>query len=513
MSQDKEILAHLARGESQRHIAAGLHVSRNTVARVAAAAKQSSLSSSMWEKLSEVELHQQLFPASAVTPVPVMPDFNYIHRELLRNGVTLKLLWEEYVDSCRQGNQLYFRYSQFCKRYRDHVEQNNLTMHIRHKPGDRIMVDWTGTKIPLGNHASSHRCFAYLFVAVLPFSMYCYAEAMPDMKLSSWIKAHSHAFQFFGGVSRLLVCDNLKTGVTKNSKYGDPILNATYKEMAEHYHSALLPARVLAPRDKAAVEGTVGDFTTSIIARLRNDIFLTLPDLNRAVARQLKAFNERPFEKREGSRSSVFQKEEASFLQPLPSVPFEYAEWKTVTVSFDYHVCIDHQYYSVPFQLVHKRVEARITSTLVEIYYRKKRVAIHHRLFGRRHQYATLPEHMPPNHQLYSLWNGNRFRRWADKIGPSTKTVIEARLHAYAVEEQAYKSCIAMLKLAETYTDERLEHACRLALQKDPTPSYSYLKNILAHGLDKEATPPAKPRKAHAFLRGAAYYGGASHEE
>lgn len=173
MSQDKEILAHLARGESQRHIAAGLHVSRNTVAKVAAAAKRLSLSPSAWETLSETELHQQIFPTSAATSVPIIPNYKYIHRELLRSGVTLKLLWEEYVDNCRQGNQLYFRYSQFCKRYRDHVEQNNLTMHIRHKPGDRLMVDWTGTKILLGSPASSHRCFAYLFVAVLPFSMYC----------------------------------------------------------------------------------------------------------------------------------------------------------------------------------------------------------------------------------------------------------------------------------------------------------------------------------------------------
>lgn len=229
MSKDKEILAHLAQRESQRHIAAALHVSRNTVAKVVAAAKHLSLSSTEWKELAESELHQKLFPASASEPVPVMPDFCYIHRELLRSGVTLKLLWEEYVDSCRQSHQLYFRYSQFCKRYRDHVEQNNLTMHIRHKPGDRIMVDWTGTKLPLGNPASSKRCSAYLFVAVLPFSMYCYAEAMSDMKLPSWIKAHIHAFHFFGGVSRLLVCDNLKTGVTRNSKYGAPILNATQR--------------------------------------------------------------------------------------------------------------------------------------------------------------------------------------------------------------------------------------------------------------------------------------------
>lgn len=512
MSKDKEILVHLARGESQRHIAGALHVSRNTVAKIVAAAKRLGLQSADWKQLSEEALHQELFPKQVKVSVPLMPDFNYIHRELLRNGVTLKLLWEEYVDSCRQGNQPYFRYSQFCKRYRDHVEQHNLTMHIRHKPGDRLMVDWTGTRILLGNKASSRREYAYLFVAVLPFSMYCYAEAMPDMKLPSWIRAHIHAFQFFGGIPRLLVCDNLKTGVTRHPKYEDPILNPTYKEMAAYYHTALLPARILAPRDKAAVEGTVGDLTTSIIAKLRNETFLTLKDLNHAVAHQLQLFNERPFEKREGSRSSVFQDEESSFLQPLPSSPYEYADWKVFTVGLDYHICVDHQYYSVPFQLVHKKVDVRLTSTLVEIFYHKERVALHQRLMGQRHQYSTQQEHMPPNHQLYGLWDGKRFLRWAENIGPSAKAVIRARLQAYEVEEQAYKSCIALLKLAEAYSNERFEMACALALQKDSSPRYSYLKNILAQNLDQQK-PAREPGHAHAFLRGAAYYGGVSHEK
>ena len=188
------------------------------------------------------------------------------------------------------------------------------------------MVDWAGTRMYLGNKTSGHTSCAYLFVATLSFSMYCYAEAMPDMKMASWIKAHVHAFNLFGGVARLMVCDNLKTGVICNRKHEDPQLNPVYKELATYYNTALLPARILAPKDKAAVEGTVGNLTTAVIARLRNCTFFTLKEMNRAVAIALQDFNERPFEKREGSRRSVLLEEVQSFLKPLPAVAYEYAE-------------------------------------------------------------------------------------------------------------------------------------------------------------------------------------------
>lgn len=513
MSQDKEILTLLAQGSSQRRIAAGLHVSRNTVARVASAATECGVAIEALLRLSESDVHAKLFPEDAAAPQTVLPDFAHVHKELLRNGVTLKLLWEEYADKCRQGRVPYLGYSQFCKRYGDFVEANNLTMHIRHKPGDRLMVDWAGTKMRIGNPSSGQTAYAYLFVATLPFSMYCYAEAMPDMKMPSWIKAHVHAFGFFGGSTRLLVCDNLKTGVISHRKHEDPQLNPVYKELAEHYGTALLPARVLAPKDKAAVEGTVGALTTAIIARLRNQTFLTLQELNHAVTKALQAFNERPFEKREGSRRSVFLEEEQPFLKALPCTPYEYAEWKQATVALDYHVCVDHQYYSVPFRYVHKKVDVRICGGIIEVFFQKERIATHQRLFGKRHQYATLPEHMPPNHQMYSLWDGKRFLRWAAKVGPAAQQVIQKRLASYQVEEQAYKSYIALLKLADKYTPERLEKACALALEKDHAPRYSYISSILKQKQDVTEQDAQKQMASHAFLRGAAYYGGQSHED
>ena len=324
-------------------------------------------------------MHKQLFPAEELELQPAMPNFSYIHKELLRNGVTLKLLWEEYVDQYRSSSKPYLCYSQFCKRYRDYVEANNLT--------------------------------------------------------------------------------------------------------------------------------------TAITARLRNSTFLTLKDLNRAVAKELDTFNERPFTKREGSRRSVFLEEEQVYLHPLPTAVYEYADWTKATVSPDYHICVDHQYYSVPYQYVRKKVDVRLTGTAVEVFYQKTRIAMHARLTGKRHQYSTIAEHMPQNHQLYSLWDGKRFLRWAESVGPSTEQVIRHRLQAYQVEEQSYKSCIALLKLAETYTPQRLEQACALALSKDQAPRYNFIHGILQRKLDIKEQDTQKKLSQHAFIRGAAYYGGQYHEK
>lgn len=513
MSQDKEIVRRLSLGESQRRIAAELHVSRNTIRRICSVLEQQHMELEPLLGKSEAEVHQLFFPPEADAPAALLTDCQRIHKELLRKGVTLKLLWEEYADRCTDGNLPHLSYSQFCRQYHAFVEERNLTMHIRHKPADRIMVDWAGGVLRIGNPDAGQRSKAYLFVAVLPFSMYGYAEAMPDMKLASWIRAHIHAFRFFGGVARLLICDNLKTGVIRHRNSEDPLLNPVYKEMAEHYGTALLPARVLAPKDKAAAESTVGSLTTTISARLRDRTFLTLRDLNAAVWKELQKFNEAPFQKRDGSRLSAFQEEEAPFLKPLPAVEYECAEWQKATVGIDYHVCVAHQYYSVPYQYVHKKVDARLTSAAVEILYDGERIAMHPRLIGRRHQYSTFPEHMPKEHQLYALWDGPRFLRWAKQVGPSAHEVIRQRLQSYPVEEQAYRICIALLKLAETYTTERLEHACALALQKDTEPGYNLIHGILKQKLDIEAEANAPKDDGHAFLRGAAYYGGEHHGE
>lgn len=512
MSKEKEILQRFFKGESQRSIAAVLQVSRNTVAKVIRACHEHRIDAASLDGMDLDALHHHLFPEKADLPCQLPPDYEFIHKELLKSGVTLKLLWEEYVADCRQANKLYFMYSQFCKRYRDFVEQHNLTMHIHHKPAERLMVYWAGTTLPLYNPETGAVTKAYLFVATLPFSMYCYAEACRDIKEASWIQAHMHLMDFLGGSARLLVSDNLRTGIISHRKHEDPIANRAYQDFADHYGMALLPARVLAPKDKAAVEGRVGQVTTHIIAKLRNHQFFDLYEMNMAIRETLENFNNAPFQKKEGSRSSVFTDEECPFLRPLPQCPYEYAEWRKSTVQLNYHITLDYQNYSVPYEYVRKRVDVRLTSHIVEIYSEGRRIASHKRLIGRRAQYSTLEEHMPKNHQLYSQWDGNRFRRWSAKCGNSVHTVVERLLASYRVEEQAYKSCLSLLKLSDKYGSQRLETACELALQQVPSPRYKLIQNILVTQQDIKIEKPAS-RSQNAFVRGAAYYGGEHHGE
>lgn len=517
MSKEKQILQLRAKGYSQRRIADALKVSRNTVAKVFSAADKHPVPIQELTSMEEAKLHPILFPEEAQIPALVPPDYDYIHKELLKNGVTLKLLWEEYVDSCRHSEKPPYMYSQFCKLYQDHVNRNRLTMHIHHKPGDKIMVDWVGTPLPLFDKITGTSCKVYLFVATLPFSMYCYAKACLTMKEEDWINAHINMFEYLGASTRLLIPDNLKVGVLSHKKYEDPVINRAYQELADHYRAALLPARVLAPKDKAAVEGCAGQLTSHIIAKLRNRQFFDISELNRAILNELSKFNYADFQKKDGSRHSVFQEEERPFMQELPQYPYEFASWKTATVQLNYHIAIDYQNYSVPYEYVKKKIDVRYTKSMVEIFYKGTRICSHKRLIGRRGQYSTCIDHMPVNHQLYSEWDAARFLKWAGSIGPSTKEVVQKLFASYRVEEQAYKGCLSLLKLADKYTTDRLENACRIALTRIPSPRYKNIRLILESGQDAAnktySAPTEKPSaNKYAYVRGASYYGGDSHE-
>jgi transposase len=437
----------------------------------------------------------------------------------LKSGVTLKLLWEEYVDTCRRSKKPPYMYSQFCKLYQDYVNQHRLTMHIRHKPGDKLMVDWVGTHLPLYDKLTGKSCKVYLFVAILPFSMYCFAKACLTMKEEDWINVHISMYKYFGASTRLLIPDNLKTGILSNKKYEDPIVNRAYQELVEHYQTAILPARVLAPKDKAAVEGTAGQVTSHIIAKLRNRQFFDINEMNAAIRKELDRFNHNKFQKRDGSHYSVFMEEEFPFMQPLPKYPYEFAQWKTATVQLNYHIAIDYQNYSIPYEYVKKKVDVRYTKNMIEVFYKGSRICSHKRLYGRRGQYSTVIDHMPANHQLYSEWDSARFLKWATGIGDSTKEVVQKLFDSYRVEEQAYKGCLSLLKLADKYSPERLENACRIALIRIPNPRHKNIRLILESGQDKKGDGilqshcSSSVSNKYACVRGAAYYGGGSHEE
>jgi transposase len=302
------------------------------------------------------------------------------------------------------------------------------------------------------------------------------------------------------------VPDNLKTGVVKHTK-SEIILNRSYREMAEHYGTAIMPARVYTPRDKSTVEGAVGIVSSYILAAIRNQRFFTLRELNEAIKNRLHSMNHKPFQKKDGSRALMFNEERVTLL-PLPINAYEMATWKTATVSFNYHIEVDGRYYSVPFEYIKRRVDVRVTRHVVEVFFEANRICSHVRLYDTKVKYSTQESHMPPNHQQYIQWNGERFRKWAAKIGQKTAAVVESILAGYKVEQQGYRACMALLKMSDTYSPERLEAACSKALHYTPRPSYKSIQTILKSGQDKiseESAAPAQPNE-FGFTRGSAYY-------
>jgi transposase len=508
MTAYREILRLASLGINHAQISRSTGHSRQTVVSTLKKAERNGIRYADIANLSDKDL-TRLFTDSTARINYKMPDYDYIHKELGKSGVTLGLLWMEYCEECRANGELPYQSTQFGKYYADYVKKTNATMHINRKPGEAMEVDWVGDTISVRNVNTGGDIVAYVFVAALSYSGYAYVEAFFSMDMECWIKAHVNAYEHFGGVTRLLVPDNLKAGVLKNTR-SETLINKNYQNLAEHYGTVVLPARVKAPRDKPKAEGTVGIIETWIMAALRNGQFFSLPELNEAIKIKLDEFNNRPFQKLEGSRQTKFL-EEKPFLLPLPRHPFELSTWKVATVQKDYHVACQNQYYSVPYEYIGKKVDLRITKNIIEVFYESLRICSHQRTDGFQGKYNTIEMHMPPAHQKYLEWNGDRFRRWAEKIGPATESVIEYFLGSVKVEQQSYKTCNALLHLSDKYTAERLELACGRVLCLTVRPSFKAVQTVLKSGMDKvsrEEKPAEDKAMQYGFLRGAAYYGG-----
>ena len=506
----KRILKLRFENHSQREIARILSVSRNTVRDVFDAQDAAGVYWNVACDLSESQIEEILFPKNGIDVSYEEPDYAYVHKELLKVGVTLKMLWNEYSSRCMSIHKPYLKYSAFCSNYAKYVKKNKLTMHIKHKPADKMMVDWDGKTMTVHDRALGQDVKAYLFVAVLPFSMFSYVEACPSMDSKNWINCHVHALEYFSGVPRILVPDNLKTGVIQNKKYDDPILNKSYQEMGDYYNLTIIPARVEHPKDKGAAEGSVFSIATTIIGLLRNRKFFSFEALNKAIYIELNKLNNEPFQKREGSRKSVFMDEEKDFMNPLPDSPFELSEWKMATVQMNYHIQVDKMNYSVPYEYVGKRVEVKCTKDTITVFYKKNQICEHKRLYGHRNQYSTNEAHMPKNHQLYE-WNKDRFMNWASTIGPGTVAVLNSLFNRYKIEEQAYKGCLSILKLSDKYSQARLENACQLSLSRLTNPTYKNIRLILESGQDEikhDENNTQDEDITYAFTRGEEYYGG-----
>ena len=509
MVKIREILRLKSLGIGIRATAESCSCSRNTVREILRRSELQGLSWPISEDMDDAKLYQILYPLNS-TPVSRKsePDYQQIYEELKSPHVNLKLLWTEYKSIHPDG----LGYSQFCFKYSKWAAKTKAVMHIKHKPGDEMFVDWAGTSMSITDRNTGKEMPAYLFVSTIGASAYPYVEAFPSENLENWILAHVHAFEYYHGIPRQLIPDNLKTGVNKACNY-DPELNKTYLELSEYYGCAIVPARSRKPRDKASVEGTVGDISTWIIAALRHEKFFSLYSLNSAIHEKLLEFSDKPYEKKDGSRKSTFLEVDLPALKPLPSKPYEIAEWKTLTVSFSYHIEVDKMYYSVPYTYIQKSVDVRITSAMIEVYCNHVRICSHKRLYGKAGQYSTLPEHMPPNHRDYLAWDKDKFLSWASKIGQNTEELVKQIFLSKKIEQQAFRSCFGLLKLADKYTPLRLENACEKALFLK-SPSYTTVGNILKNGMDKVAVPVESPSSnvipLNSRVRGAAYYAGGS---
>lgn len=509
MTNYREILRLHSLGISQRSIAVSCECSRNTVSSTLKRAEECGISWPLPQSMSDGDLIKKLFPAWEVPSSRKPPDYEYIHKEMAKSGVTLSLLWNEYCETCRLNNDVPFMYTQFCKYYRDYANVTKATMHIDRKPGEQLEVDWAGQKAHIIDNDTGEIIDANIFVAVLSCSQYAYVEAFPSQNQESWITAHINAYKFFGGVTRILVPDNLKTGVEKVSWY-TPIINKTYHDMAEHYGTAVIPARVRKPKDKPNAEGAVAVISTCIVAALRRQKFFSFRELNDAIREKLHEFNCKPFQKKPGSRLSIFMQEEKHALLPLPATPYELATWKIATVQFNYHITIEKMHYSIPYEYIKHKVDVRITRNVVEVFFNNHRICSHPRLHGREGQYSTIVDHIPENHKEYTAWNSERFISWAESIGPNTAITVKAILASHRIEQQGYKGCMALLKLADKYAVNRLEAACAKALSYTSSPSYKSIQTILKTGQDKvvkEEVILYDDSTNFGFTRGADYYG------
>lgn len=510
MTDYRNVLRLRSMGCSQRQMERDKIVSREKCKQIYEAADQLNIHWPLAPDITNKDLELLLFPDKyKAVCLYVEPDYAYIHRELAKRGVTMTLLWEEYCSKCHAEGRTPYQSTQFGEKYRKWARVTKATMRIQHKPGDAMEVDWAGDTIPVFDPVTGEEGKAYLFIAVLPCSCYVYAEACSDMKTENWLQCHVNAYRHFGGVARLLIPDNCKTATTSNTRY-DTILNRSYNELAEHYGTAVVPARVRKPKDKSHAEGSVRFAETWIIAALRDRKFFSLNEVRFAVSEKLEELNKRPFKQRKGCRLSAYLEEEKDFMLPLPVNDFEPAVWSVAKVSVDYLVTDGRNKYSVPCNLIGEKVDIHVTRNIVEVFYHGSRVASHLRIQTIQHDPVVKPEHMPPEHRKYLNYNENSFREWAESIGVHTTKVVQYFLSSGKAPEQGYKACASLMKLGERYSTQRLENACKRVLEFSSTPSVRNISSILKNGQDKVPVPKETPAhsepNSYGITRGAAYF-------
>jgi transposase len=503
MRKTREILRQKwCLGRSHREVARSLGKSIGAISATVSRAAAAGLDWEAVGALSDEALDGRMYGVPAGGRGRELPDFAVVHAEHKRPGVTLELLHLEYLEQ-HQGGYLY---TQFCEYYRRWLKRRRLSMRQLHRAGEKMFVDYAGQRPQIVDPRTGEISAVELFVAVLGASSFTYAEATATQRVPDFLASHGRAFEFFGGVAAAVVPDQLRSGVTTPCRY-EPGVQRAYEELAQHYGTTILPARPGKPRDKAKVEVAVQVAERWILARLRHEVFFSLPALNARIRELLVDLNARTMRAYGASRQELFERIDRPALRPLPAERFVHAEWKTARVNLDYHVELDRHYYSVPYVLAHEQVELRFTRTTVEVLLRGQRVASHARS-AERGRHTTLPEHMPKSHQRHLAWTPSRLVHWATSIGPGTAALVEAILADRPHPEQGYRSCLGILRLAKRYGPERLEAACARAVAVRAR-SYRHVESILKRGLDRVPLPALGVRAAsvpHENVRGAGYY-------
>lgn len=491
---------------SNRAIARALKVSRPVVSQYMSDFKATGLNYSEIRGLSHDDLLELISRNKRLGNQRyevLLERFKDYLKELKRPGVTLQVLWEEYKQAYPDG----YSYSQFCYHFQIWRNGSALTMHIEHKAGDKMFVDFTGKKLYVTDPKTGAKREAEVFVAILGASQLTYAEACYTQQKANWIRANENALWYMGGVPRAIVPDCLKTGVTKGDKY-DPDINPEYADFARHYDTVILPARPYRPQDKALVENAVKIVYGRVFAPLRDQNYYSLNNLNQAIIEKVEKHNGRFFQRIKISRKQLFKEIEQSVLKPLPSNKYELRCFQSVKVQFNYHVYLscDKHYYSVPYQYRGKRVKIIYADSTVEIYHKNIRIAFHKRNRS-QNKYTTIPEHMSPNHRFYHDWSPEKMIEWAGKKGACIQEMIEKLLEKGNYPEQSYKVCLGVISLSKKYGEGRVDRACKRALEFHYY-SYKAVKNILEKGLDKieeaQLFQPELPE--HENIRGSEYY-------
>lgn len=489
---------------SERAISRALHVSRPVVKDYLAKLSRAGLDYEQVRQFSDDELLEVIkgsHGGRSQRYEVLRQKFDYFTKELKRPGVTLERLWQEYRAEYPDG----YGYSQFCYHFQLWRSTSELSMHIEHKAGDKMFADFTGKKLQIVNKHTGEVRDVEVFVAILGASQYTYVEATASQKKADWIEANQNALHYFGGVPRAVVPDCLKSAVKTPDHY-EPDINPEYADFARHYQTAILPARPNRPRDKALVEGAVRIVYAWIFAALRDRIFYSLEQLNQAIRAQLEAYNAKPMQKLKLSRKQLFEDTDQSELGPLPPQRYRLRRFKRLKAQFNYHIYLseDRHYYSVPYRYRGQRLLVIYDHTTVEIFSKGRRIAFHRRS-QTPNGYTTLKEHMPSHHQAMSDWNPQRLINWANNLGPYVEAVISHILKQRQHPEQAYKVCLGILNLARKFNKERLNKACRRAIDFQQY-SYKGIKNILENHTEEQQLDCFEPLPEHPNIRGNQYY-------